>query len=461
MVKLYYIKDLIMNNKFERNALLKEVQKNNDNKLIDLSLSIIKKIKNKELFTSSHSTQAEGYSDQDIKSMIIERAGKLSFKDRSLIAKGLIMTSGVGVSAKVASSNFDLKTTTSDLFNQAIAGDFLQTFQNSHLFEISIAALTVLYATHIISKVKDRNISEESIVKKLFEESGSYPELETSFKQAIYEHNHSSFGNFWANINKKSLFFIENSKELLHLSKKILTEAPKSLMNHCISYITGKENKLKFNNNNDYKKVIHEGTMYNQFFTDLNTNIKDIAKDKKLNKEIDKAIQKHYETVIKKTYEDMLVLNISQFTKQYILDLLEDKNGSKYDKLKSLNDISQLSKVVSNNPLNKYTLISNIAKNFLDKYSKLSDSQFSLLADNSQQALQDIIQEESELIKFNFKDQPDIIQGNFNVLFSNTLSSEKPLFKDIFKKHKEILIQEENEISELKSKNARKRTEHL
>ena len=332
---------------------------------------------------------------------------------------------------------------------------------SSYYLIASLATFTTLYATSFISKIKDRNISEEAIVKKLFQDSDSDPEFKKSFKQSLDEYIHSNMGKFWATINKKALSFIENSKELFSLSKKIVTEAPKSLINNCISHITGNKNFFKKSNSEVYKKIVYDGTLYNQFFTDLNTSIQDIAKDKKSNKEIDDAIQKHYETVIKKTYEDMLALNISQFTKQYILDLLENKNGSKYDKLKSLNDISQLSKQTSNNSLNKYTLISNVAKNFLHKYSKLSDKEFLKLKENSKEALSNIIKEESELIKFNFKDNPDIVNGNFKVLFENTLSSEKPLFKEIFKKHKEILIQDENDISELKSKSARKRTDHL
>tara|TARA_Y100000588_G_scaffold264380_1_gene279146 strand:- start:5963 stop:7282 length:1320 start_codon:yes stop_codon:yes gene_type:complete len=439
-----------MTDMFNRIRLSEEAKKDNQNNLAKDAIAILKKIKNREN-TFNHSEQSEGYSDQDIKAMIIERTGKFGFRDKSLISKGLLLVSGLNASVS----------TTANLSNDI--GQLLMgaNINSSYYLIASLATFTTLYATSFISKIKDRNISEEAIVKKLFQDSDSDPEFKKSFKQSLDEYIHSNMGKFWATINKKALSFIENSKELFSLSKKIVTEAPKSLINNCISHITGNKNFFKKSNSEVYKKIVYDGTLYNQFFTDLNTSIQDIAKDKKSNKEIDKAIQKHYETVIKKTYEDMLVLNISQFSKQYILDLLENKNGSKYDKLKSLNDISQLSKEVSNNPLNKYTLISNVAKNFLDKYAKLSNSQFSLLAENSQQTLQDIIQEESELIRFNFKDQPDIIQGNFNVLFSNTLSSEKPLFKEIFKKHKEILIQEENEISELKSKNARKRTEHL
>ena len=383
--------------------------------------------------------------------MIIERTGKFGFRDKSLISKGLLLVSGLNASVS----------TTANLSNDI--GQLLMgaNINSSYYLIASLATFTTLYATSFISKIKDRNISEEAIVKKLFQDSDSDPEFKKSFKQSLDEYIHSNMGKFWATINKKALSFIENSKELFSLSKKIVTEAPKSLINNCISHITGNKNFFKKSNSEVYKKIVYDGTLYNQFFTDLNTSIQDIAKDKKSNKEIDDAIQKHYETVIKKTYEDMLALNISQFTKQYILDLLENKNGSKYDKLKSLNDISQLSKQTSNNSLNKYTLISNVAKNFLHKYSKLSDKEFLKLKENSKEALSNIIKEESELIKFNFKDNPDIVNGNFKVLFENTLSSEKPLFKEIFKKHKEILIQDENDISELKSKSARKRTDHL
>ena len=431
-----------MTDMFNRIRLSEEAKKDNQNNLAKDAIAILKKIKNREN-TFNHSEQSEGYSDQDIKAMIIERTGKFGFRDKSLISKGLLLVSGLNASVS----------TTANLSNDI--GQLLMgaNINSSYYLIASLATFTTLYATSFISKIKDRNISEEAIVKKLFQDSDSDPEFKKSFKQSLDEYIHSNMGKFWATINKKALSFIENSKELFSLSKKIVTEAPKSLINNCISHITG--------NSEVYKKIVYDGTLYNQFFTDLNTSIQDIAKDKKSNKEIDDAIQKHYETVIKKTYEDMLALNISQFTKQYILDLLENKNGSKYDKLKSLNDISQLSKQTSNNSLNKYTLISNVAKNFLHKYSKLSDKEFLKLKENSKEALSNIIKEESELIKFNFKDNPDIVNGNFKVLFENTLSSEKPLFKEIFKKHKEILIQDENDISELKSKSARKRTDHL
>lgn len=439
-----------MTDMFNRIRLSEEAQKDNKHDLFNDTIAILKKIKNQNN-TFNHSEQAEGYSDQDIKAMIIERTGKLGFRDKSLISKGLILTSGLNIPVSAG-------TTFSNDISQFIFGN---STHSSYILMASIATFTTLSAIHFISKFRDRNISEEAIVKKLFKESGSDPEFEKSFKIAIDEQIYSNLSGALATINKKALAFVNNSKELFKLSKKIITETPKSLMNTCINYVTGKKNEFKIFDNIKFNKVNEDGNMYNQFFSDLNAGIKNIAKDKKSNKEIDDVIKKHYETVIKKTYQDILVLNISQFTKQYILDLLEDKNGSKYDKLKSLNSISQLSKEVSNNPLNKYTLISNIAKNFLNKYAKLSDSEFSKLQENSQEALKNIIQEESELIKFNFKDHPDIIEGDFKVLFENTLSSEKPLFREIFIKHKTNLIEDENAKTEAINKLQRKRTEHL
>lgn len=439
-----------MTDMFNRIRLSEEAKKDNQNDLAKDAIAILKKIKNREN-TFNHSEQSEGYSDQDIKAMIIERTGKFGFRDKSLISKGLLLASGLNASVS-ATANL------SNDIGQLLMGSSIN---SSYYLMASLATFTTLYATSFISKIKDRNISEEAIVKKLFQDSDSDPEFKKSFKQSLDEYIHSNMGKFCATINKKALSFIENSKELFSLSRKIITEAPKSLINNCISHITGNKNFFKKSNREVYKKIVYDGTRYNQFFTDLNTSIKDIAKDKKSNKEIDNAIQKHYETVVKRTYEDMLNLNISQFTKEYILDLLKDEKGTKYDKLKSLNDISQLSEQTSNNSLNKYTLISNVAKNFLHKYSKLSDKEFLTLKENSKEALLDIIKEESELIKFNFKNDPDIINGNFKILFENTLSSEKPLFSKIFQKHKTNLIEEENAKIEAVNNIKRKRTENL
>ncbi len=79
-----------MTDMFNRIRLSEEAKKDNQNDLVKDAIAILKKIKNREN-TFNHSEQSEGYSDQDIKAMIIERTGKLGFRDKSLISKGLLL----------------------------------------------------------------------------------------------------------------------------------------------------------------------------------------------------------------------------------------------------------------------------------------------------------------------------------------------------------------------------------
>lgn len=442
--------------KLQRNILSKEAEKQTrNNELIDLSVSIIKNIKNNNGFNFDYSDKAEGYSDQDIKSMIIERTGKLGFKDKSLIFRATAIATGVGV------AGYKTLSESAETFIQgAMSNNILKSLHDSNLLNYSLAAMMTLYAVHFISKTKDRKISEESVLKKLFKDFDSNNQFKQSFSFAIDEHIHSRTGNFFATINKKALAFKNNLSDLTDLSKRVIKEAPKSAFNYFMKHINDKY-LLKIDNTPLVKRKKQDGQMYNQFFNDLQDNIKSISKDKKTNKEIDQVIQKHFEEVCKKTYEDILTNYISRFGKQNILELLDNTNKPQFEKLKRLNEIAQLSTITSNDPLNKYTLISNVAKNFLDKYKNLSDKEFLKLTENSEESLNNIIREEIESIKFNFKDHPEIVNGNFNVIFENTLTNEALFFDDFFTKNKCDLIEEENAKIQAVMKLQQKRTANL
>jgi hypothetical protein len=416
--------------------------------ILDLTIQCIKSFKNRKIAKSDFSQQSKGYSNQDIKSFAIAKFGNLLFKDKMLIASKIAATSSISFIAF------------NSIINQTMETAFLQSTPT--LYTMGVASFLTIYATKFLNKSKNRHLTEENIAKKILSPAESDPDFFKSLKNTISEYIHSDFSIFFAKSNKFGINLIHNMNKFIKLSLFVATESPTSIMAEIIKFINSKtKNDLNIDNidnkdslnqqkNNENIQEDIKGNLYHQFYIQINKQIINIENDTKSNNDIDVKIKKWFSDITKSTYSEILSLNVNLVARQQIdkilhTDLSNSDNVIETIKsLKILNGIRNLSNDVSNDPLNKYTLLSNSVDNFFNKFQNLNSQEFKALQDDKSNLFNNTLEKEYNKIKSKFSKHQIVIDNELNVLFEHTLINEKPIFKNIFKKHKEILIQEKN-----------------
>jgi hypothetical protein len=388
---------------------------NNDGKIINMF-----NIKN----------NSEGISTQETKSLIMGNLLSLPMKRRVGLIGKIALISGSATGANLLTDGALYNNISPYLGSEAITPFLLPVF------------LGVVYCAVRAKVMSNRKLTEESIAKTLlgYDNVGEEKEYEKSLKRVISEFVNSSLSKNLAVLNNLALGAEEYVNKVLSVSQKIIKQLPKCIFSKTCELFTNKkifDYDFKDVFTSDYEEKSYKGSLYKSFYNYMGTQIEDIGRDSD-STDVNNKIKIIFNEVVEKTYKEILNINIVLIAQRKIDSILSSDSNTKEvsNDLKTLIEIQNLKNVYSNNPLNKYTLLSNIVEKFLKDFNNLDSKSYEKLKENKASFYSDTMEEELSKISVIFSESKAVKENKLNILFENTVIDKKPIFKEIWEENK-------------------------
>jgi hypothetical protein len=206
----------------------------------------------------------------------------------------------------------------------------------------------------IADKIKDRAYDEEEIANKL--KSKEFK----SAKQAFKDNDGVQItASKFVNLYKEFKSFFSPIKSAILRENSIANKIAKNLFGE--NYIENLNNNIDSNNDLIVK---------NEIFKILDS--RDLTETKRDKRDIDKELNDNYKEITSDLYTEYLVRSITKVSKNCFEEIAKAYTAKDYDSViesfKTLNKIEDLKHKVSNQDLNKYTLLSDIVREFKVSY---------------------------------------------------------------------------------------------
>jgi hypothetical protein len=442
----------------------------------ELMFDVVKKVKDSNMTLSE---QDMGYTNQDVKTYILSQSATQVLKNKTKIFSALGLGGAMTLSHNELSSAIygfmDL-----ERYSHKIASvvnpnyldkamEYMSSADGVSAAMLGCMGLGVIGATMFTQKISERNILEESIAMS-FENK--------ELKQAIQEHKETEAFRLALSITNKYLSsFMDNSKNIVDLMVLSIHKYKKGIICNGLKAVFGENNfkEIRKNTEEDYFNILeniknkirqrkNKGTTntFRKMFEDISLNTKGIKDGLKTNRELDLKVKNIYKKITKDTYEEFLVKGVRDTTMDSIQKVLAYTNEYNnvidspeiseriIKELKLLQSIKSLSSDVSNDKISKYSLISNVANDFILSYE---NNYKSIENKNYKEVYDDLLKDNYKKIASS-KDGQEKSNDELIVLFNDTLDESPKRFIDVLKNRVKNFINDNNENEELKQKRA-------
>jgi hypothetical protein len=385
-----------------RSNIVKSAKNQNTESLMNNYLSrLIKKV-HSGIFTSSDKIQA--LTDQEVKSLVRSKTGGFIANNKKLVYGAVASAMGVA-SINTQNTAKGITEMTKGLYQTYDAKiallsnpsylDNIQAYASSSNYAslslFAVATMGFIALGHITTKFKDRNLTEEDISQslKILDEGNK---IGKEFDKILMEHKENAFFSLIiANIQKGIDSIANGFKNSMDIAILCVHKFKNSFISQGLMVVFGEEKCRNFENrtrneiimmeNNVQSKILgrendKSGHNFHRVVLDkIKNNMKNIGDDCSSNGKLDKKVKSIYEAIVKKVYNESLVINTREIIKINIENIIRLTGSSDKKDIKELEDniaildkISMLKLNTSNKDLNNYTLLSDVASDFLTKY---------------------------------------------------------------------------------------------
>jgi hypothetical protein len=352
------------------------------------------------------------------------------------------------------------------------ATSYLQSAEFGSHAMLGIMTAGTLAAIVYTKKMQDRHLLEERSALKVDS---------SDLRMAVQEMKEAeSFRFVFAQVNKAIYATKYSLEKFANLGILALHATKKNALTAGLSLVFGREKfqeyKNKFareyddvksdilNKNVDVdEKFKRSGSSYRKIFQQM-SGADNMKEGCDTTKKVDAKVKSEYVKMVKSLYEEYLTFNVKSSALQSITRLLDGTTNKKktffeqiktglgdrqQDELVNLYDIVSLKEKASNDKLNKYTLISNVARQLISDF------------ENQRVDAATVGEHFNGLVKMEFdkivETFPDINVNEHALMFKDTLAPSKPKYMDALREKATLFVEDHNAIEQFKKETALKR----
>jgi hypothetical protein len=471
MSKVDILKNLNRKNQIRESSI--------DNHYKGLFIDVVKKMKSSGFTLSEKDI---GYTEQDAETFLMSQSGAQFLKNKGKILStfGLAGTLTLGHTElsraihQVVGMEYHA-TKLAGVINPSyidIAYNYMGSAESYSTLMLGAVGAGIIGASMFTKKISDRNTIEEGIANK-FDNS--------ELRKALQEHKETESFRLGLSVTNKYLSkFIENSQNTMDLIVLSMHKYKKGVICGGLKAFFGEENfkDLRRETKAQYQEILktiserkesRKGDLltnsFREMFENISENAENIQAGLKTNRELDIKIKGIYKKITKDTYEEFLVKGVRDVALQSISMIVYnarelDKNYNNLElrdeivkELRILQEIKVLDRKTSNDDVNKYTIISKVAENFLNLY----ENNYDLIKDKNPNTLY------KELISSNFdeisnsKEGQEYTLNQLMVTFNDTIDESSQSFISVLKRRVDNFIDDHNALELSKQQKAEER----